>query len=79
MHREPHLRIVRVSEDADEDGELRLADPGEWGGEAPEAEPNLIELRYSDQHPWRCDCGCANNADWADCVWCGRDRGDCEA
>jgi len=81
MDGEPRYRIMRVHEDADEDGVLRVPEPDDCDpGEAPETEPELIELRYADQHPWRCgDCNQPVLPGWARCPVCGRFREDCEA
>jgi len=79
MHTEPRYRIMRVTEDADEDGVLRVPEPDD-PGEAPTGDFDLMALRYHDMHPWRCgDCNQPVPAGWARCPMCGRFREDCEA
>jgi hypothetical protein len=86
MHRDPHLRIQRVSEDADEDGELRVPDSDytEPDHEEPRADAPCIEDvddegRAMAPGDWVCECGQVNNAEWRDCVLCGADREDVDA
>jgi len=77
MDREPRLRIMRVTEDADEDGVLRVPEPDYMDmdpGEAPE------EIHEAAPRPgWICEhCG-APNDDWRDpCGMCGEPREDVE-
>ena len=68
MKRAPHLRIMRVFEDADEDGVLIVREP--------EVEDVTDDCRVVLRKAWHCDCGQTNNAEWTDCVWCGKDRED---
>jgi hypothetical protein len=69
MHRDPHLRIQRIFEDADEDGALIVPEPEEVEDVTDDC---CVVLRKA----WHCDCGQRNNAEWSDCVWCGADRED---
>lgn len=75
MHRELRLRIIRVDEDADESGELRVPDCDDLDldpGEAPE------EVHEAAPLPgWVCEhCGSPND-DWRDpCGFCGTPRED---
>ena len=81
MDSEPRYRIMRVTEDADDDAELRVPEC-EDPGEAPSAEDDnpLRTLRYEDRHPWRCgECNQPVLPGWARCPVCGRFREDCEA
>lgn len=83
MDREPRLRIMRVFEDADESGELRVPEPdfAEPDHEEPMADALWVEDvddegRAMIPGEWVCECGQVNNAAWFDCVLCGRDRED---
>jgi hypothetical protein len=69
MHRDPHLRIMRVFEDADEDGALIV----------PEVEDVTDSGSVVLRGKWYCDCGQTNGAEKADCAWCGKDREDVDA
>jgi len=80
MDREPHLRVVRVSEDADEDCVLAVPDGIDPGEALQEQDDHpLRTLRYEDQSPWRCgECNQPVLPGWARCPVCGRFREDCE-
>ncbi len=86
MHREPHLRIQRVFEDADEDGEIVVPEPDfvEPDHQEPRADAPLLEDvddegRAMLPGEWVCECGQVNNAEWTDCAFCGTDREDVDA
>ena len=80
MRHAPLLRIYRVFEDADENGELSAPEPEDAGAAhvAPDADP-LLTLRYMDQHPWRCGpCNQPVLPGWSRYPVCGLCREDCE-